>query len=133
MIKYIALFGVVAAAALSDCGESAGPATITLQAQLANAGSTDRAILVQIVGTDTSSRIDTVTAPVGSSYTVFAQRQSGTGWRAIIAGNLANGAVLRLVVPGKARASNYTPSILDVADAGFADLQAGSRALSITP
>lgn len=133
MMKYIAALGMVTAVALSDCGESAGPATITLQAQLANAGSTDRVMLVQVVGTDTASRIDTVTAPVGSSYAVYVQRQSSTGWRAIVAGNLANGAVLRMVVPGKAKASGYTASILDVADAVFADVPAGSRALNITP
>jgi hypothetical protein len=133
MIKYIAVVAVFSAVALSACGESAGPATISLQAQLANAGASDRAMLVQIVGTDTASRIDTVTAPVGSSYTVYAQRQSNTGWRAIIAGNLANGAVLRLIVPGKAKASAYSASILDVADAVFADLPTGSRALSVTP
>jgi len=106
---------------------------VTLSAQLANAGSTDRAILVQIVGADTSARIDSVLAPAASAYRLFTQRLSATQWRAIITGNLSNGALLRLSVPAKSRASGYTATILDVADASFADVAPGSRAVTIAP
>ena len=134
MSPRLVVLAVVAAIAGGGCSsEPAGPATITLQAQLAGAGTADRALLVQVVGTDTAARIDTVTAPVGSAYVVFVQRQSSTGWRAIVTGSLSNGAVLRLQVPGKKTASAYRATILDVADASFATLPAGSRALTITP
>jgi len=39
--------------------------------------------------------------------------------------------LLRLAVPGKAQPSAYTAAILDVADASFATLLPGSRAVTI--
>jgi len=110
-----------------------GPTAGTLSVRLANAGSSDRAMLLQIAGTDTSARIDTVQAATGSSYRVFVQRQSRIQWRAIVTGNLSNGVLLSIGVPDKDRASAYTGTILDVADATFADVPPGSRQLSVAP
>ena len=110
-----------------------GPTAGTLSVRLSNAGSSDRAMLLQIAGTDSSARIDTVQATPGSSYRIFVQRQSGSAWRAIVTGNLSNGVLLSLGVPDKDRASAYTGTILDVADAAFADVPPGSRQLSVAP
>jgi hypothetical protein len=130
--RHVTALGVVFAIAASGCSEPpAAPASVTLSAQLANAGSTDRAMLVQIVGADTSARIDSVFAPAGSTYRLFTQRLSATQWRAIITGNLSDGALLRLAVPGRSQASAYAATILDVADASFASLAPGSRAVTI--
>jgi len=131
MNRYVTAFGVAWAIAASGCDEAAAPASVTFSAQLGNAGSTDRAILVDIAGADISARIDSVLAPAGSSYRVFTQRLSATQWRAIITGNLSNGALLSLAVPTKDRAKVYTATILDVADASFATLPPGSRAVTI--
>jgi hypothetical protein len=131
MNRFLTAAGVAWAIAASGCSESAAPASVTLAAQLANAGSTDRAMLVQIAGADASAQIDSVLAPAGSSYRLFTQRLSATQWRAIVTGNLSDGVLLRLAVPGKSRASAYTAAILDVADASFATLSPGSRAVTI--
>ena len=131
MKRYLTALGVAWAMAATGCSEPAAPASVTFSAQLANAGSTDRAMLVQLVGADTSARIDSVLAPPGSTYRLFTQRLSSTRWRAIITGHLSDGALLRLAVPGKAQPSAYTAAILDVADASFATLLPGSRAVTI--
>ena len=133
MKRHLAAFGVALAIAAGGCSEAASPASVILSAQLANAGSTDRAMLVAIVGADTSARIDSVLAPAGSSYRLFTQRLSATQWRAIVTGNVSNGALLRLAVPRSSRASAYTAAILDVADASFATVAPGSRAVTIAP
>jgi len=132
MNRYLTTFGVACGIAAGACSEPpAAPTSLTLSAQLTNAGSTDRAILVEIAGADTSARIDSVLAPAGSSYRLFTERLSVTQWRAIVTGNLSDGVLLRLAVPGRSRASAYTAAILDVADASFADLPPGSRAVTI--
>ena len=134
MNRSVTALGVLGVIAASGCSEPpAAPSTVTLAAQLANAGTTDRAMLVQIVGADTSARIDSVLATAGSTYRLFTQRLSTTQWRAIITGNLSDGALLRLVVPARSRATSYTATVLDVADASFADLPPGARAVSIAP
>jgi len=133
MKRRLAAFGVALAIAAGGCSEAASPASVILSAQLANAGSTDRAMLVEIVGADTSARIDSVLAPAGSSYRLFTQRLSATHWRAIVTGNVSNGALLRLAVPRSSRASAYTAAILDVADASFATVAPGTRAVTIAP
>ena len=134
MSRFLSALGVVWAVAASGCSEPpAAPAAVTLSAQLANAGSTDRALLMQLVGADTSARIDSVLAPAGSSYQLFTQRQSATAWRAVVTGNLSDGVLLRLAVPERSQASAYTAAILDVADASFATLPPGARAVTIAP
>jgi hypothetical protein len=110
-----------------------GPASGTLGLQLANAVANDRALLIQLVGTDTSARIDTVLAAAGSTYRVFALRQAGDQWRVIIVGSLANGALVSFAVPDKTKTMAYSATILDVANAAFAKLPPGSRSLSVTP
>jgi len=131
MRRYLTLLGVVSAIAASGCGEAAAPASVIVSAQLAFAGSTDRAMLVEVVGADTSARIDSVLAPASSAYRLFTQRQTATRWRAIVTGNLSDGVLLRLAVPGKSPTSAYTATILDVADASFATVAPGSRAVTI--
>ena len=134
MNGYLAACGVALAIGAGGCSEPpAAPTSLILSAQLTNAGSTDRGILVQIVGADTSAHIDTLLAPTGSSYRLFTQRLSNTQWRAIVTGNLSDGALLRLTVPGRSRKGAYTAAILDVADASFAALAPGSRAVTIAP
>ena len=120
MKRHLAALGVALTIAAGGCSEAASPVSVILSAQLANAGSTDRAMLVAIVGADTSARIDSVLAPAGSSYRLFTQRLSATQWRAIVTGNVSNGALLRLAVPRSSRASAYTAAILDVAEIGRA-------------
>jgi hypothetical protein len=132
MNRYLTVLGVVSAIAASGCLEPpAAPASVTLSGQLANAVSTDRAMLVQIVGADTSARIDSVLGPTSSTYRLFTRRLSATEWRAIITGNLSDGVLLRVAVPSQSQASAYTATILDVADASFAAVPPGSRAVTI--
>ena len=133
MTRRVALLAVVLALAVSRCESPSGPASHALSLQLSNAGAADRAMLLQIVGGDSSAHIDTVVAAGGSSYRVFAQRQSAVRWRVIITGNLSNGVLVTILVPDKSLATAYTGTILDVADASYADVQPGSRALTITP
>lgn len=128
------VLGIVLAVSLSQCErDPTGPTSFPLTVQLANAGSSDRGMLVQIAGADTSARIDTVTAPSGSPYRVFVRRLSRTQWRAIVTGNLADGAVLTIRVPDPSRTTAYTGTILDVADASFAAVTPGTRSLSVSP
>jgi len=129
--RRVALLGVVLALTVSRCETASGPASHALSLQLSNAGAADRALLLQIVGADSSAHIDT--AAGGSSYRVFAQRQSTVRWRVIVTGNVSNGVLVTVLVPDKAPATAYTGTILDVADASYADVQPGSRALTITP
>lgn len=134
MNRYLAACAVVLVIAAGGCSQPpTAPRSLILAAQLANAGLSDRAILVQIVGADTSARIDSVLVPAGSSYRLFTQRQSTTQWRVIVTGNLSDGVLLRLAVPGRSRASAYTAAILDIADASFATVAPGSRAVTIAP
>jgi hypothetical protein len=134
MNRFLTGLGMVWAVAVGGCSEPpAAPASVIFSAQLTNAGSTDRALLVQLVGADTSARIDSVLAPAGSSYRLFTQRQSATEWRAIVTGNLSDGVLLRLAVPARSHATAYAATILDVADATFANLAPGSRAVTIAP
>jgi len=72
-----------------------------------------------------------VLTPAGSSYRLFTQRQSATEWRAIVTGNLTDGVLLRLAVPERSQVNAYTATILDVADAAFASLPPGARAVTI--
>ena len=133
MTRRVALLGVALALALSRCESPSGPASHGLSLQLSNAGPADRAMLLQIAGSDSTARIDTVVAPGGSSYRVFAQRQSAVRWRVIVTGNLSNGVLVTMLVPDESPATAYTGTILDVADATYADVQPGSRALTVTP
>jgi len=133
MTRRAAVLAVVLALAVSRCESPAGPASHALSLQLSNAGAADRAMLLQIVGADSSAHIDTVVAAAGSTYRVFAQRQSTVRWRVIVTGNVSNGVLVTVLVPNRAPATAYTGTILDVADALYADLQPGSRALTITP
>jgi hypothetical protein len=134
MNRFLTGLGMAWALAASGCSEPpAAPVSVTLSAQLTNAGSTDRALLVELVGADTSARIDSVLAPAGSSYRLFTQRQSATEWRAIVTGNLSDGVLLRLAVPARSHATAYAATILDVADATFASVAPGSRAVTIAP
>ncbi len=133
MIKRAAALGVVLALALNQCSDSTGPTSGNLSLQLSNAGTNDRALLLEVAGTDTSARIDTVLASAGSPYRVFAQRQTLARWRVIVTGNLANGVLVTITVPNPSRTTSYSGTILDVADASFADLPPGLRALTVTP
>lgn len=131
MNRLVTALGLVCAVGASGCSEpAAAPRSVTISAQLANAGSTDRAMLIQLVGADTA-RIDSVLAPAGPDYRLFTQRQSATKWRAIVTGNLSDGVLLRLVVPEHSQTSAYTATILDVADASFANVPPGARAVTI--
>ena len=133
MTRRVALLGVMLALAVSRCETPSGPASHALSLQLSNAGAADRAMLLQITGSDSTARIDTVVASGGSRYRVFAQRQSALRWRVIVTGNVSDGVLVTILVPDKSLATAYTGTILDVADASYADLQPGSRALTITP
>jgi len=133
MTRRAAVLAVVLALAVSRCESPAGPASHALSLQLSNAGAADRAMLLQIVGADSSAHIDTVVAAAGSTYRVFAQRQSTVRWRVIVTGNVSNGVLVTVLVPNRAPTTAYTGTILDVADALYADLLPGSRALTITP
>ena len=133
MTRRAAVLAVVLALAVSRCESPAGPASHALSLQLSNAGAADRAMLLQIVGADSSAHIDTVVAAAGSTYRVFAQRQSTVRWRVIVTGNVSNGVLVTVLVPNRAPATAYTGTILDVADTLYADLLPGSRALTITP
>jgi hypothetical protein len=133
MTRRVALLGVVLALAMSRCESATGPASHGLSLRLSNAGAADRAMLLQISGSDSTARIDTVVAPAGSSYRVFTQRQSAVRWRVIVTGNLSNGVLVTVLVPDRSLATAYTGTILDVADATYADVQPGNRALTIAP
>jgi len=133
MTRRVVLLGVALALAVSRCSDSAGPTSGSLALQLSNAGASDRAMLLQIASADSTARIDTVLAPAGSSYRVFAERQSGMQWRVIVTGNLSNGVLVIIQVPDRSVATAYSGTILDVADASYAEVQPGSRALTVGP
>src|SRR5256884_6123521 len=87
MNRFLTGLVVVWAVAASGCSDPpAAPASVTFSAQLANAGSADRALLVQLVGADTSARIHSVLTPAGPSYRLFTHPQSATQWRALVQG-----------------------------------------------
>src|SRR5207237_10296508 len=112
MNRFLTGLAVVWAVAASGCSEPpAAPASVTFSAQLANAGSADRALLVQLVGADTSARIDSVLTPAGSSYRLFTERQSATQWRAIVTGNRTDGVLLRLAVAARRQAKRESATI----------------------
>jgi hypothetical protein len=100
---------------------------------LTGVGAADRALLIEIVGSDTSAAIDTVGAAPGRSYVVFSQRVTGARWRAIVTGALANGAVARVAIADKSKSGLYSARILDVADSSFAELAPGARTVSVAP
>ena len=128
------LLGLALALAASHCRDApTGPTGGTFTVSLAAAGTNDRAILFEVAGTDTSARIDTVQAVAGSPYAVFAQRQTGTRWRVIVTGPIANGTVAQLTVPDKTKSGLYFSTVLDVADGAFADLAPGARAVTVSP
>ncbi len=129
-----ALLGLVLALAASYCSDGpTGPAGSTFRVSLAGVGANDRAILLEVAGTDTSAHIDTVEAVAGSPYQVFARRQTRTRWRVIVAGPIANGTLIQLGVPAKIDSTLYTGTVLDVADAAFANPAPGARALTVSP
>ena len=103
MIKRVAGLGVVLALALNQCSDTTAPPSGNLSLQLSNAGTNDRAMLLEVAGTDSSARIDTVQATTGSPYRVFAQRQTLARWRVIVTGNLANGVLVTTTVPDASR------------------------------
>ena len=98
---------------------------------LAGAGANDGALLVEIAGADTTARIDTVVVAPGSSYRVFARRRAQTQWRAIVTGTIVNGTLLQVNVPDASKSALYRFTVLDVADAAFAQLAPGARMLSV--
>lgn len=129
-----AALGIVLALLVSQCAKDpAGPRSAQLTVHLANAGSSDRAMLVQIAGPSSDAPIDTVTAPSGSAYRVFVRRLSSTQWRAVVTGDLTDGALVIIAVPEERRTAVYTGEILDVADASYAAVPPGSRGLSVSP
>lgn len=126
--------GVALAVALGACNDGpTGPVFIHLAVQVQNVGSNDRAMLLELAGSDSSATIGGVVAPPGGVYHVFAQLRSSTKWRAIVTGPIANGVIVELEVPKTATASLYSGTILDVADASFAEVAPGARALTVTP
>src|SRR2546429_1945197 len=90
MNRFLTGLVVVWAVAASGCSDPpAAPASVTFSAQLANAGSADRALLAQLVGADTSARIGSVLTPARSSYRLFTHRQSAPPGRAILSGHIS--------------------------------------------
>src|SRR5260370_7504248 len=99
---------VVVALAASHCRDvPTGPTAGAFRVALAGAGAADRAILVEVAGTDTSARIDTIAAAAGSPYRVFAQRQTSTRWRVIVRGPIANGTLGQLGGPDQGKNAFY--------------------------
>ena len=127
--------GVALVIALGACLDTVptGPMSIHLAVHAQNVGSNDRAMLLELAGSDSSATISGVVAPPGGVYHVFAQLRSSTKWRVIVTGPIANGVVVELVVPKTATASLYGGTILDVADASFTQVVPGTRALIVTP
>lgn len=129
-----AVLVLVLALAASHCSDGpTGPTPVTIRVALAGVGANDRALLIELAGTDTSARIDTVEAIAGSPYQVFAQRRTGTRWRAMVIGPLTNGALLQLGLPDKSKIALYSGTILDVADVAFQDLAPGARTVTVSP
>lgn len=133
-MKFRAGLALVVALAATTCRDvPTGPTSGTFRVALAGAGAADRAILVEVAGTDTSARIDTIAAAAGSPYRVFAQRQTGTRWRVIVTGPIADGTLVQLGVPDQGKSGLYTGTVLDVANATFAVLAPGARAITVAP
>jgi hypothetical protein len=126
-------FVLVVAFAASRCSDGpTGPTPGTFSVALTGAGAADRAVLIEVAGTDTSARIDTVVAAAASPYRVFAQRQTRTVWHVVVAGPIANGTLVQLGVPDKGKSGFYNGAVLDVADAAFAELAPGARAITVS-
>lgn len=126
--------GMVLGWVASDCGPSpTGPTPGNLAVALVGAGAADHALLLEIAGTDTSARIDTVQAMTGSAYRVFGQRETASRWRVIVTGAIGNGPLVEIGVPNKSRSSAYVGSVLDVANTSFAELVPGGRTLTVSP
>lgn len=125
---------LVVAFAASHCRDvPTGPTPGTFRVALTGAGAADRAVLIEVAGTDTTARIDTVVAAAGSPYRVFVQRQTSTRWRVIVTGPIANGALAQLAVPDQGKSGSYTGTVLDLANATFAELAPGARAITVSP
>src|SRR2546430_13763479 len=96
MNRFLTGLAMVWAVAASGCSDPpAAPASVTFSAQLANAGSADPALLVQLVGADTSARIDSVLTPARSSYPLFPPRPSPPPGRGLRPGEPSGRGVLR--------------------------------------
>jgi type IV pilus biogenesis protein CpaD/CtpE len=121
---------VLATAALVGCSDQ-GPVAGELSVRLATPRSTDRAVLLSVVG-----RQHGVTAGTGSSYRVVSDT-SATGdtvWIAVIApqgSGLAAGEIARLVVPDTRRAGAYRAVLTDVAAADYSVGDTAGVSLSV--
>jgi hypothetical protein len=86
------------------------PGVLTLSVTTPNAD--DRAILITITGPAGASSVTG-----GSSAYRAESRITGSTIKAAIFGNITSGAVLRFNVPDVAKASSYSASVTEVADA----------------
>lgn len=128
------MLGLILAFAASTCSDGpTGPQSGRVLLALAGAGASDRALLLEITGADTSARIDTIEVAPGSSYRLFARALTPQRWRVIVTGNIANGTLVQVIIPNRSKAGSYSGTVLDVADATFDELAPGVRALSVAP
>jgi hypothetical protein len=134
VLRIVLALALAAAVAVGAChNEPTGPTSGPLLVALSGAGSSDHALLIELSGADTTARIDTVQAASGAAYQVFVQRQSGTRWRVIVTGAIANGTLFQIGIPDKSRSTAYSGTVLDVANASFVDLAPGGRRLTVSP
>jgi hypothetical protein len=119
MRRTLALLGL-AAAVCAGCRGNEGPVAGELSVRLITPRSTDRAILFAVVGAQHG-----VSAPVGSSYTVFADTSAvGDTTEVVVVAakgsGLVAGEIARITVPDTRQAGRYTPRTLDVAATSLA-------------
>src|SRR5207247_2528346 len=127
--------GVALVIALGACLDTVptGPMSIHLAVHEQNVGSNDRAMLLELAGSDSSATISGVVAHPGGVYHVFAQLRSSTKSRVIVTGPIANGVVVELVVRKTATATLSGGTILDAGAASFPQVLPVPRPLVRTP
>lgn len=124
-MKHVNIIGILVAGAaalwIAGCGNGDGTGPIapvpgTLTVSLTTPNADDRAIHLSIEGAAAADSVSNVQVS-SASFTAFSRDLDGNEVATAVFGDLANGALVRFSVPDVNRASSYSATIVDVADA----------------
>jgi hypothetical protein len=112
-----AALALLALTACQDGPTRPEPGVLTLSLTTA---ADDRAVIVSVQGPEAMDRVEAANA----AYAVHS-RGTGTSFRAAVFGRLASGPLLRFAVPDVNKATSYTATVVEMADASN-QLRAGT-------